>query len=111
MTRLDQAIKFAMDSMPIKYHATIVAKALKDMDSEEKERAVFIIQHKFYATVSITVGRKEYIETGFSDCDRTGAVCHAFAKLHLATVTKQKPFRVSEFFVHQFLVGLDRLTV
>jgi len=111
MTRLDKAIKFAMDSMPMKYQAFIVAKALKDMDSEERRRAVVITPHQFYASVSITVGRKEYSAIGFSDCDRTGAVCHAFAKLHLETVTKQKPFLVSESFVHQFLVGLGRLTV
>lgn len=105
-SRLDKAIKYAMDHMPMKHYAVIVAKSASEMDEEEQAAVASIGGHKFYASVSITVGRKEILETGYSDCDRLGAVCRAFARLHLATVTNRSQFKVSEEFSNQFLAGM-----
>ena len=105
--RLEKAIKYAMDHMPMKHYAVIVAKPRSEMDWDENEFAVNKAgEHKFYASISITVGKTEVQELGHSDCDLLGAVCSAFAKLHSATVNNRSQFKVAEEFASQFLAGM-----
>ena len=109
MTKLDQAIQFATENMPMKNYAMIVAKSINQMDYNEKVKATSIAgEHKFYATASITVGKKEFIVTEASDADRTGAVCLALARLQMETATQTKAFMVSTKFANIFSTALNQ---
>lgn len=106
-TRLAKAIKYAMDHMPMKHYAIIVAKPRSDMDKGEADFAVNKAgEHKFYASISITVGKTEVQELGYSDSDLLGAVCSAFAQLHGATANNRNQLKVYEEFASQFLAGM-----
>jgi len=96
MTKLDQAIQYAIEHMPMKNYASIVAKSFTKMDYDEQVKAISLAgNHKFYATASITVGKKEIIVTEASDVDKTGAVCLALAKLQLNTANHMSQFKVA----------------
>ena len=106
-TRLAKAIKYAMYHMPMKHYAAIVAKPLSEMDQSEADFAVNKAgEHKFYASISITVGKTEVQALGYSDCDLLGAVCSAFVQLRGATVDSRSQFKVSDEFASQFLAGM-----
>jgi len=105
--RLAKAIKYAMDHMPMKHYAVIVAKPRSEMDKDEVEVAVNKAgEHKFYASISITVGKTEVQEIGYSDSDLLGAVCSAFAKLYSTTVNNRSQIKVYAEFASQFLTGM-----
>lgn len=106
-SRLAKAIKYAMDHMPMKHYAIIVAKPRSAMDQIEVEFAVNKAgEHKFYVSISITVGKTEVQVLGYSDCDLLGAVCSAFVQLRAATGNSRSQSKVSEEFASQFLAGM-----
>ena len=107
MSKINDAIQFATRNVPMKLYPQIVAKSAKKIDQDELATIPREKDYKFYASVSITVGSKEFMAFGKSDSSSTNAVCDALANLHRDTVQTITAFRAAIDLTHKFLIGLN----
>ena len=112
MTKIQQAAKYAVDNLPMKYVPTLIVRKTSKMDEDEKAfvaKALALdpsnVIAEWYTHINLTVGNTEVDIIG-SGASAENAVRMAFGFAFVNYSTRPKVFQVLLKFASNFETGL-----